>query len=131
REPGFVPARFALGRQLLEQGDSEGVPLMEVAIEEAPAAILPGSELLRDYWARIGDQDRARQWHRRFVERARMLYVDQHERSQLRLSDSWQPHELDAGSLEGLRAQLKTIEGLRRVYLVRKATTHFAERPLY
>lgn len=130
-EPKSVPARYALGRQLLEMGESEGVALMESAMAEEAQAVAPGCEILRNYWFKLGDHERAKAWHSRLVERAQMEREDQIERNQLRLTDSFGQHELDPAALEALLAQLRKIDGLRRVYLVRKATTHFHERPLY
>jgi Zn-dependent protease with chaperone function len=131
RDPSFALARFALARQLLEQGESEGVALMEGTIEQAPGAILAGSEILRNYWLKVGNHDLAKAWHTRFTQQAWILEEDRIERNQLRLSDTWRHHEIEPVVLDDLRAQLKKVQGLRRVYLVRKLTTHFPERPLY
>src|SRR5207302_1627711 len=59
REPGSVPARFVLARQLLQQGDRDGVALMEAAMQGEADAVLPGCELLRDYWWGAGERERA------------------------------------------------------------------------
>src|SRR5207244_165556 len=60
REPDSVPARFVLARQLLQQGDRDGVALMEAAMQGEADAVLPGCELLRDYWWGAGQRESSR-----------------------------------------------------------------------
>jgi Zn-dependent protease with chaperone function len=68
--PGSLPVRFSLARQLLRAGSPEGVAPMEAIIEKEPSALLPGAELLRDYYWRRNEMQLATRWHQRLVERA-------------------------------------------------------------
>ena len=73
--PESRPARFALARQLLRANDPDGVAPMEALIETEPHAFLAGAELLRDYFGRRNEKERAHQWQERFSERSRELPV--------------------------------------------------------
>jgi hypothetical protein len=125
------PVRFALAYQLLQRGEAEGVPLMEAVLAAEPDAILPGAAALRDYYARQDDMPRARHWHEQHLERASLLQHARQERSRWLLADTIVPHGLGAEALAALLAQLRAIPQLRRAYLVRKVTRHFADVPMH
>jgi hypothetical protein len=124
-------ARFVLARQLLAAGDEAGAALMEGVLAEEPQAIAAGSELLRDYWWRRGERDKAQHWHERLTQRQLQLQQAKQERERLLPGDSWLAHGLDAASLEVLVARLGSVPGLSRAYLVRKRVLHRPEAPLY
>jgi hypothetical protein len=104
---------------------------MEGVIAEEADAIAAGSELLRDYWWRRGERERAQQWHERLTQRQSVLQEAKQERERLLPDDTWLAHGLDAATLESLVARLRNIQGLSRAYLVRKRVTHRPEVPLY
>lgn len=131
REPQSGPVRFALARQLLRQGDAEGVPLMERTVAEEPQAILGGCSLLRDYWWRRGEQERGMQWHTRGVEHERVLRAAKAEREPIRRADTFLEHGLDAETYRALALGLQQIRGLDSAYLVRKRVTILPEQPCY
>jgi Zn-dependent protease with chaperone function len=131
REPDSVPARFVLARQLLQQGDRDGVALMEAAMQGEADAVLPGCELLRDYWWRTGQRELARQWHERALQRGRELEEGKRERESLEQGNVWLEHRLEHPVLQALVARLRQIEGLKCAYLVRKHVVHDPHRPLY
>jgi len=63
RAPDSFKAKFVLARQLLSRGEAEGVALMEAVIRGEPQAVVPGSQMLRDYWWRKDDREQASRWH--------------------------------------------------------------------
>ncbi len=130
--PDSAAARFALARQLLQHDDSEGIALMERAIEQEPDAQLGGAELLRNYYYRRGDSARAQQWQQRYLTRARVLFAAQQERARFLLSDSVGPHLLSPETVARLVEQLQVMTQLKRAYLVRKITAPPAgKKPCY
>jgi Zn-dependent protease with chaperone function len=131
REPQSHLARFTLARQLLLQGLSEGVAMMEAVIHFEPEALMPGSQLLRDYWWRQGDPQRAQQWHARAAERARALEQIRKQRQRVHLHDVWLEHALPGDALQALVTGLQGIGGLRAAWLVRKQVQHWPDKPLY
>lgn len=131
RDPQSAPARFALARQLLLNSDESGVALMEAVIDSEPDAILPGSQLLHQYWARRGHPGQAQRWQQRASERAQSIDQAKHERNAIEPGDVWLLHGLDESALQALVESLRQIEGLRSAYLVRKRVTHAPDRPLY
>jgi Zn-dependent protease with chaperone function len=121
---------YELGLRLLRSGDDAGVALIERAIAGDEDVLLPGAELLRDYYASRGRGLEARHWHARWLQRAQILHAAQAERSSIRLDDTFEPHGLDGAQIAALRAQLRAIPGVYRAYLVRKHVLQFADRPL-
>jgi Zn-dependent protease with chaperone function len=131
KHPESLPVRFALARQLLQRGDAEGVKPMESVLEQTPEAVLPGAQLLWNYYLCHNETDRASHWQRRYLEQSAALQAAREERGELLPSDPLIEHALPADALSALTAQLNTVPGLTRAYLVRKVTRHFPERPLY
>lgn len=131
RFPDSHAARFALGRQLLTEDREEGVAIVEGLVAHDEGAVRAGAELLRDYFWRRGNMERARQWHQRYAERTELLRAAQAERAGFALTDKCMPHQLGAEQLAPLVAQLKKIADLKRVYLARKVLRHFPDEPLY
>lgn len=131
RQPDSALARWVLGRQLLQQGDRDGIALVEAAMQGEAAAVLPGCELLRDYWWRCGERELAQQWHERARQRADELQEGKRERESLEAGNVWLEHRLDSPALQALSARLRQIEGLKCAYLVRKHVVHEPHRPLY
>jgi Zn-dependent protease with chaperone function len=129
--PNSLPLRFAIARQLLQAGDSAGVAPMESVIAAQPEAMLPGAQILRDFYARQNQRLHATQWHQRYLERANLVQAGQRERSGWRLSDPIVPHGLASEDLAGLVAQLKAITDVKRAYLARKLTRYLPDKPLY
>ena len=131
RDPTSSPACFVLARQLLLQGDEAGIALMEDVIKKEPEAVLAASELLREYWWRRGESEKARHWHESAVARTRVLQEGKREREQIKVGDSWLEHGLDAATLGTLVERLQELPDLQRAYLLRKRVTFRAELPLY
>jgi Zn-dependent protease with chaperone function len=131
RFPGSTKARFALARNLLREGEQEGVQMMEGALRDAPSLSLAGAELLRNYFVRRGDQANSKIWRDRCVDEAVRLNSAQRERRRLLLSDRYEPHELDAEAVGSLTRRLQGLKGIRRAYLVRKIDTSFPDKPLF
>ena len=53
------------------------------------------------------------------------------ERDEVRLSDKFERHDLDAEQLARLQAALAAIPGLRKAYFVKKRVRHMPERRCY
>jgi Zn-dependent protease with chaperone function len=129
--PDHAGVSYSLGLRMLRQGDDAGVALIEAAIERDDEALLPGAELLRDYHAQNGRDELAHQWHERWLQRALAQQAAAAERANIRLNDRFAAHGLDAGQIDGLRAQLRRIDGLRKAWLVRKLLADESQPPLF
>lgn len=131
RAPEDVVLCYALGVRWLNRDEERGVALVRDAIDRDAEAFVPGAEVLRDYYWRIGNRDEAHRWHERMLERAEADRLDAKERDQVLLTDKYERHGLSDEAVEPIRATLKTIPGLRKAYFVRKQVKHHPERPLY
>lgn len=127
--PAHAAVAFALGVRLLQRDDAAGLALVEQAIGADSDAIAPGAAVLRDYHARHGREEDARRWHLRWTERRAELGAAEAERSNVTVSDRFEPHDLGAEGLEALRAQLVRVTGLRKAWLARKRVQHLPEQP--
>ena len=122
---------YTLGVRLLARDDEAGVALLKRAMQRDPAEIVRCCEALRDYCWRRERKTEAHEWHARMVERAELEHAAKLERDQVRTSDKFDRHGLDADALGALRAQLRSVRGLRKAYFVRKRVKHMPERACY
>lgn len=127
--PTHVPTSFALGVRLLQRDDGTGTALVERAIEADDAAIAPGAQVLRDYYASHRRDEQARHWHQRLAARQAELYAAEAERNSVTPKDTFEQHGLASEQVEALRAQLAAVPGVRKAWLVRKRVQHLPERP--
>ncbi len=132
RAPDRAGIHFALGQLLLSRNDDAGRAAIERAMAQDESAIAPGSEALRDYYARAGRTEDARAWHEKLVERAILEESARRERNTIKANEKFEPHGLDDATIEALRAQLRTIEpAIRRAYLVKKRVLHLPRQVCY
>jgi len=122
---------YTLGVRLLARDDEAGMALLRRAMERDPWEIARCSESLRDYCWRKGRKDEAHEWHRRMAERLELEHAAKKERDQVRTSDKFERHGMDAAPLAQMQAQLKAIPGLRKAYFVKKRVKHMPERACY
>jgi len=130
RDPDSPAARFALGRQLLEEYDAAGVPLVESVLAAGPQAELAAARALRRYFWEQGAREPAERWHARVLKCEQRERAAQAERDQLRPGDSFLEHGLPAEPIAALTARLQQVVGLKSAYLVRRRLTLSSE-PCY
>ncbi|WP_097459348.1 M48 family metallopeptidase [Mangrovitalea sediminis] len=131
RVPDDAVVCYALGARLLETEFDTAKALLERAMTLDEEAITHACELLRDYYWQHDDKEEAHRWHERLVEQQKMEQKIALEREQIRLKDKFDRHDLSEAQLATLLEQLRSVPGLRKVYLVKKRMTLAPERPLY
>jgi Zn-dependent protease with chaperone function len=127
RFPQSLLVQFALGRQLLQMGNSEGTAMIENVIAKDPNALVAGADLLRRYYLQKGEEPLARRWQQHHALGLAAL----RERRVILLSDQVGPHHLQDEPLSRLVRQLHGTPHLRDAYLVRKHVRHLPQFPLY
>jgi Zn-dependent protease with chaperone function len=128
RAPDDPVVCLSLGQRLLARDDDSGCAQVERAMQIDQDFTLRACELLRDYHWRNGRKEQAHAWHQRLVERAQLQQAAEKERGEVLLKDQFERHDLSPEALAEVLAQLRTVGGLRRVYLVKKRVRHFADR---
>jgi Zn-dependent protease with chaperone function len=131
RVPDDPVVLFNLGARLLDRDDEDGLPMLEKAMQLDETEIRRSCAALRDYCWRKDRKEEAHEWHRRLAERAALEEAAEKERSEVRLKDKFERHDLDAERLEKLQAELRAIAGLKKAYFVKKRVQHMPERPCY
>lgn len=131
RLPDDPVTLFNLGARLLARDDESGMALVRKAMQHDEREILRCCEALRDYCWRKGRKDEAHEWHRKLAARSEVEQAAAGERNEVRLSDKFERHDLEAARLATLQAELRAIPGVRKAYFVRKQVKHFPERRFY
>ncbi len=120
RFPESLAARYALGMQLLQRGDEAGVSLMETVLSRDPQAAAHCLVALRDFWWRLGHEERAHELHRRYVAEVELADRRERERSQVLIGDRYLAHGLAGEALAQLRGEVAAVPHLRRAWLLRR-----------
>jgi Zn-dependent protease with chaperone function len=129
--PGSPVLLYALGIRLLARGDDAGRPLVEQAMASDENAIVPGCQAIRDYLWRQRREVEAREWDAKLVARAELEQAAAKEREGVRSDEKFEVHSLAPDALDALVGQLRKVEGLQKVYFVKKRLQHLPHRPLY
>jgi Zn-dependent protease with chaperone function len=125
--PDMAAASYAVGRIRLQRGDESGLPLIERAMDQDEAAILPGCQLAIVFLEQLGRPEAADRYRERGNAQHQLLVAAHEERSTINPNDSYGPSDLDAEHRTSLLAQLDRHPEVRRAFLVRKAVKHFAD----
>lgn len=131
RAPEDAYACLALGSRLLNRDDDAGIEIVKGALKGRDQAAMQACELMRDYNWRHGRKKEADDWHQQVINVAQHLQAADQERSEVLVSDKFEPHQLDDETVARVREQLRQVPGLRKAYLVRKQVKRFAEQPCY
>jgi Zn-dependent protease with chaperone function len=129
--PDAARVHYALGQVLLEKEDAAGIAHIEKAMERELEFVLPGCETLYYFLRQQGKPEEARRYQERAEQYLFKLEQARQERETITARDTFLPHALPAETVADLRAQLARYPDIASAYLVRKAVTHFPERPRY
>jgi Zn-dependent protease with chaperone function len=127
-----APARYAIGRLLLEQDDEEGLRWLEAAIERDPEAVLPACEIAYRFLRERGREDEAARYRERAERQVEVLNEAAEERSGVSVDDELEPPDLPEEELERIRRKVAWHEDVVQAYLVRKRAAHLDDtHPFY
>ena len=122
---------LTLASRLLAREDAAGVELAERAMRMEHRYTAMACELLRDYFLRNGEAEKAGVWQHKLSERLQQEQAASEERNQVGRREVFDVHGLSAEALDALTAQLRTLPGLRKAWLARKRVRHFPDQPCY
>lgn len=118
--PEHGRAHFALGAIFLEQENTEGVKLLERAMELEPGLTGEASLLLSAFYLQQGDKELAKT----FSDRAAAHFEQQQKIREQALDfsqrDIFSPHDLSEEKLKEIQVELNKARGLAEAYLFRK-----------
>jgi Zn-dependent protease with chaperone function len=129
--PDHPYGNFLLGRLLLDEGDSDGVPMIELAMTHDPEVAQIGYTTLYQYHRRHGGPARQRDLEKRYEDHRASLRFARLERQTVDFRDTFLEHGLGATQLEELRQQLAAYSQIKRAHLVRKEVKFFPRQPCY
>lgn len=130
-QPENAEASYALGRLLLKENDTRGIPYIEKAMTLAQEAIAPGCELLYWFTRRQGRLTEAARYRERAKQAQQVNEGGQRERADVLPGDKFLYHGLSSEELTRFRGQLAQFEQIGKAYLVRKQVKYLPEKPLY
>lgn len=123
-------ANYALGQILLQQDDAKGISYIEKAIALDPDSVIPGCDLIYSFLMQQGQIEAASSYQQRADQHYELVLRAQQERSDIKTSDKFQPHNLPSEALQ-MAQQLSHYPQLKQAYLVQKVVQYFPEKPFY
>jgi Zn-dependent protease with chaperone function len=131
RQPDHAGARFHVGQALLRRGDRRGAEEIEAVMRQDPNALIPGCQLLSEFFSSVGDMAQADRYRRMGEQRAWLLREAQAERATMTDRAELQPHDWPAEQVAALVEQLRKFPALREAYLARRVVRVLPEIPCY
>ena len=128
--PDDPDADFAIGRLLVERGEWAGLDHLERAAR-GRALLIPACNEAITFLRRSGDPQGAERWRERAEAHLDRELAAHAERTGLSRQDRLLPAALAPEWRAALRAQLRTQDGLRQVWIARKEVHVFPENPCY
>lgn len=128
--PEHGPANYALGQVLLQQMDASGIEYIEKAMTKVPDNVISGCELIYSFLKQQGRIEELKVYQKRAEQHYNLLMKAQQERSFVRASDQFQPHNLPDTHIQQMCQQL-SLYGVKKAYLVQKVVQYFPEKPFY
>jgi Zn-dependent protease with chaperone function len=122
-----APARYAIGRLLLEQKDEEGLRWLDEAIGGDPDAVLPACHIAYHFLRERGREQEAARYRERAESQVEVLDAATEERSGVSVHDELEPPGLPEEQLERIRRKIAWHEDVMEAYLVRKRAAHLDE----
>ena len=132
QQPDHERASLVLGRHWLEKGRPEGETLLEQILDGDDEHLVPqAGELLAKHFRSTGATDRLQQLRGRLDRFAKDVVAAQRERTSVRASDTFLPHDLDEAELSALQEQLAEEPALYGAWLVQKHLRVFSRQRLF
>jgi hypothetical protein len=131
RAPDHTGARFCVGRAALLRGDASGIAQIEEVMGRDPESILPGCEILFDYFMSQGELERAERYREMARERHAVLKRAEVERSWIAVYVPLEPHDFTAEQVAVLREDLRRFPDVGKAYLARRVVKLLPEAPCY
>jgi len=130
-QPGHAAANLVLGQSLLGRGIAEGEQFLRRILEEENELIPDACHALSKHFLSLGRADRAQEVRKIMSRYQAATAAAAQERNEVKASDRFVPHELDAVGVASLRAVLDAEPDIGSAYLARKELKHFVRQPLF
>ncbi len=131
-DPCHPQAALVLGSHLLELGDPEGNRLLEMMAELGDGCwTRQALQALHDHFQATGQTTELEEMRGRLDRFDEESAAAQHERSNVRFSDTFLAHGLPDDAISALRSTLDRHESCQSAWLARKALRYFPNRPLF
>jgi len=126
-----VSANYLLGQILLRYDDASGIEHIEIAIAQDIDIASDGYRIIYYFLKNQGQNERAKLYKERAEQHHDLLLRSQEERSNIKITDEFQAHNLSNTEINQLRQQLSRYPNITTVYLAQKVVRYFPEKPFY
>ncbi|MCA9051943.1 MAG: hypothetical protein KDA89_24560, partial [Planctomycetaceae bacterium] len=131
-DPEHVGATFALGQLRLNQGHADGEDLLQHILSlQTPEWTQPAGNVLERHFTTTGQRDALKLLRQQLDDFERLRTDAEKERTDIRRSDAFVPHNLPQNDLSNLQTVLQNLEHCRAAWLVQKQLRHFPDERLY
>lgn len=129
--PDHVPARFHLGRLLLDDNSPEGIEHLQRAMELDEHCVPQACSLLHNHYRFAGQVEKLRELDARMDRYEKSLAASHAERREVSAKDTFIAHGLSEEDLRRVCELLAAENGISRANLARKELKHFPTQRLF
>lgn len=130
RFPDRPAARFHAGRLLLEAGDRSGIAHIEMSMDHAADAIIPGCGFIVAFLGRNGESEAAGPYRERAAAHQAKLDAIKRDRESLPYSATYEAHGFSNEAVQPLIDALRARGDVKHAWLTRKQPK-LSEEPVY
>lgn len=131
KHPQVLEGRFHYGRLLLANRDPHGLEVLRPLVETEPVFRETGLLLIKAFHERVGEPEKVRE----ACEQLEAFYRDRDavidDRLKYRSLDVFHPHEMPAAFQDSVYRLCGRIEGIQRLYLLRKEVKFYTQSPFF
>jgi Zn-dependent protease with chaperone function len=130
-QPEHAEANYILGGMLLEKDDESGFEYLNKAMHLDQRWKLAASEIAFNFLRLKGRHKEAKPYIEIIENQQEIVQKAENERSAIRQTDNFEPHQLNVETLELLTKKISYHDEIESAYLVCKTVQFFPEIPLY
>jgi tetratricopeptide (TPR) repeat protein len=130
-QPEHAEANYIFGGMLLEKDDESGFEYLDKAMRLDPRWKLAASEIAFNYLRLKGRHEEAKPFIETIESQQEIVQKAEKERSAIHQTDSFEPHQLAAETLELMTKKISYHDEISSAYLVCKTVQFFPEIPLH
>ena len=130
-QPEHAEANYILGGMLLEKDDESGFDYLNKAMRLDPRWKPAASEIAFNYLRLKGRHEEAKPYIEIIENQQEIVQKAEAERSAVRQTDNFEPHQLNVETLELLTKKISYHDEIESAYLACKTVQFFPEIPLH
>lgn len=113
-------ANYFVGKKQILDGNEEGIEKLKKAVERNLKCVIPGTDLIYEYYVKTGNKEEAENYYKQQDYRRRLFYKFNYYCNNLNYREILLGHDLPDNELNRLKEYMSKHSAIKEVYLVKK-----------